>query len=78
MFVTWLIVLIAGQMPRPLYEAIAAGQRYYFRYTGYLFLLTGTYPWGLFGDQPDLAAGPAGYEPAGAGYEPLGRVRSRC
>ena len=25
MFVTWLIVLIAGQMPRPLYEAIAAG-----------------------------------------------------
>ena len=55
MFVTWLIVLIAGQMPRPLYEAIAAGQRYYFRYTGYLFLLTGTYPWGLFGDQPDQA-----------------------
>ena len=69
MFVTWLIVLIAGQMPRPLYEAIAAGQRYYFRYTGYLFLLTGTYPWGLFGDQPDLAAGPASYEPP-AGYEP--------
>ena len=63
MFVTWLIVLIAGQMPRPLYEAIAAGQRYYFRYTGYLFLLTGTYPWGLFGDQPDLAAGLAGYQP---------------
>ncbi len=55
MFVTWLIVLIAGQMPRPLYEAIAAGQRYYFRYTGYLFLLTGSYPWGLFGDQPDQA-----------------------
>ena len=69
MFVTWLIVLIAGQMPRPLYEAIAAGQRYYFRYTGYLFLLTGTYPWGLFGDQPGLAAGPASYEPP-AGYEP--------
>jgi hypothetical protein len=75
MFVTWLIVLIAGQLPRPLYEAIAAGQRYYFRYTGYLFLLTGTYPWGLFGDQPDLVAAPAGYPPpAGygppAGYEP--------
>src|SRR5580700_8941174 len=75
MFVTWLIVLIAGQMPRPLYEAIAAGQRYYFRYTGYLFLLTGTYPWGLFGDQPDPVAAPAGYEtPAGleppSGYEP--------
>jgi Domain of unknown function (DUF4389) len=69
MFVTWLIVLIAGQMPRPLYEAIAAGQRYYFRYTGYLFLLTGTYPWGLFGDQPDLVAAPPGYPPP-AGYGP--------
>jgi Domain of unknown function (DUF4389) len=69
MFVTWLIVLIAGQMPRPLYEAIAAGQRYYFRYTGYLFLLTGTYPWGLFGDQPGLVAAPPGYPPP-AGYEP--------
>jgi hypothetical protein len=69
MFVTWLIVLIAGQMPRALYEAIAAGQRYYFRYTGYLFLLTGTYPWGLFGDQPDPVAVPAGYGPP-AGYEP--------
>ncbi len=68
MFVTWLIVLIAGQLPRPLYEAIAAGQRYYFRYTGYLFLLTGSYPWGLFGDQPELAAAPAGYEPPPAGY----------
>jgi Domain of unknown function (DUF4389) len=67
MFVTWLIVLIAGQMPRPLYEAIAAGQRYYFRYTGYLFLLTGTYPWGLFGDQPGPVTAPPGYQPP-AGY----------
>jgi hypothetical protein len=54
MFVTWLIVLIAGHMPRSLYEAIAAGTRYHIRLYGYLFLLTGTYPWGLFGDQPDL------------------------
>jgi Domain of unknown function (DUF4389) len=66
MFVTWLIVLIAGQMPRPLYEAIAAGQRYYFRYTGYLFLLTGTYPWGLFGDQPDPVIAPPGIAPPDA------------
>jgi Domain of unknown function (DUF4389) len=68
MFVTWLIVLIAGQMPRPLYEAIAAGQRYYFRYTGYLFLLTGTYPWGLFGDQPDPVIAPPGITPPDAGF----------
>jgi Domain of unknown function (DUF4389) len=60
MFVTWLIVLIAGHMPRPLHEAIAAGTRYHIRFYGYLFLLTGTYPWGLFGDQP----APPGYFPA--------------
>jgi hypothetical protein len=63
MFVTWLIVLIAGQLPRSLYEAIAAGQRYYFRHSAYLFLLTGTYPWGLFGDQPDLVTALPGYQP---------------
>lgn len=67
MFVTWLIVLIAGQMPRSLYEAIAAGQRYYFRHSAYLFLLTGTYPWGLFGDQPDLVTALPGDQPP-AGY----------
>ena len=51
MFITWLIVLIAGRMPRALHEAIAAGLRYYIRFTGYLFLVTATYPWGLFGDE---------------------------
>jgi hypothetical protein len=50
MFITWLIVLVAGRMPRALHEAIAAGLRYYIRLTGYLFLVTATYPWGLFGD----------------------------
>jgi hypothetical protein len=66
MFVTWLIVLIAGRMPRSLHEAIAAGTRYHIRLYGYLFLLTGTYPWGLFGDQPDLP----GYYPQPAPGQP--------
>jgi Domain of unknown function (DUF4389) len=58
MFITWLIVLVAGRMPRALHEAIAAGLRYYIRFTGYLFLVTATYPWGLFGDDaPEPAAG---------------------
>jgi Domain of unknown function (DUF4389) len=80
LFVTWLIVLITGRMPRSLYEAFAAGLRYYLRHTGYLFLLTGTYPWGLFGDQPEAMTGwpgmvpptgpgQAGDQPA-AGYQP--------
>ena len=66
MFVTWLIVLIAGRMPRPLHEAIAAGLRYYIRFAGYMFLVTGTYPWGLFGDQPDLMTAPPGVTPPGS------------
>ena len=68
MFVTWLIVLIAGHMPRSLHEAIAAGTRYHIRLYGYLFLLTGTYPWGLFGDQPD----PPGYDPQPGYAQPAG------
>jgi Domain of unknown function (DUF4389) len=55
MFVTWLIVLIRGRMPRPLYEAIAAILRYWARIKGYLWLLTGSYPAGLFGDPPEPA-----------------------
>ncbi len=61
MFITWLIVLIAGRMPRTLYEAIAAGLRYYIRFTGYLFLVTATYPWGLFGDEASQPAEGTGW-----------------
>ena len=74
LFVTWVIVLIMGRMPGALYEAFAAGLRYYLRHTGYLFLLTGTYPWGLFGDRPEPVTGlpgmlpPAG--PGALGYQP--------
>jgi hypothetical protein len=71
MFVTWLIVLIAGQMPRPLHEAIAAGTRYHLRFLGYMLLLTGTYPWGLFGDQPAL--GYPGYGEPGYGQPAAGQ-----
>jgi Domain of unknown function (DUF4389) len=58
LFVTWLIVLIRGTMPKPLHLAIAAVVRYATRVSGYYWMLTSEYPWGLFGDP----AGPA--EPA--------------
>ena len=64
MFVTWLIVLIAGRMPRPLHEAVAAAVRYQARVSGYFLMLTAQYPGGLFGD-PGTSAfgmGPAGGE----------------
>lgn len=47
----WLIVLVLGRMPRPLYEASAAAIRYQARFTAYLFLLTDAYPRQLFGDR---------------------------
>src|SRR5215471_11840030 len=80
-FVAWLIVLVTGTMPVPLYQAIAAVTRYGIRYYGYFFLLTGTYPGGLFGDPADTdvaaaAAGPSaaapGAEPGPPGYAPPG------
>ena len=67
-FVAWLIVLITGTMPLPLYQAIAAVTRYGIRYYGYFFLLSGTYPGGLFGDpaETEVAAVPLAVPP-GAG-----------
>ena len=62
MFVTWLIVLISGRMPRSLHEALAATVRYHVRVTGYFLMLTARYPGGLFGDPATSAfvAAPAG------------------
>jgi hypothetical protein len=72
---TWLIVLIRGRMPRPLYEAIAASVRYWAQVKAYWYLLTDVYPAGLFGDEPGpalSAAFPAfsGAGPAPGGHEP--------
>jgi Domain of unknown function (DUF4389) len=52
----WLITLIAGRMPRPLFEATAAVQRYEMRFYAYAMMLTPAYPKGFFGDQPDGSA----------------------
>ncbi len=61
-FIIWLIVLISGTMSETLYGAIATVIRYFTRFYGYVLLLTGTYPKGLFGDEP----GPDGTAPAWA------------
>jgi len=47
----WLIALVAGKLPDPMHQAAAAVNRYSARYTGYAYMVTGEYPWGLFGDQ---------------------------
>ncbi|MFB6890197.1 DUF4389 domain-containing protein [Kitasatospora sp. NPDC056327] len=57
-WISWLVVLILGRMPQPLFEATAAILRYRMRYMAYLLMLTPAYPKRLFGDEP-------GEEPGG-------------
>ncbi|MEU4115302.1 DUF4389 domain-containing protein [Kitasatospora sp. NPDC028055] len=52
-FISWLVVLILGRMPQPLYEATTAILRYQLRYTAYLVMLTSAYPKRLFGEEPN-------------------------
>ncbi|MGW4893530.1 DUF4389 domain-containing protein [Kitasatospora sp. NPDC004240] len=58
-FISWLVVLILGRMPRPLFEATAAIVRYRLRYQAYWLMLSSAYPKGLFGeDERELLGGP--------------------
>ena len=80
MFVTWLIVLITGQMPDAVYQALAAVLRYQVRTLGFAVMLTSAYPGGLFGDQPATQGygvrpgygAPAGYGDPQAYGDPQG------
>lgn len=49
-FFIWLIVLVMGRMPEPLFEATAAIARYQMRVEAYWLMLTTAYPKRLFGD----------------------------
>ena len=55
-FIAWLITLITGKLPAPLHLAFTAVLRFQTRYYCYLGMLTPTYPWKLFGDEPDVSA----------------------
>jgi Domain of unknown function (DUF4389) len=56
--VSWLIMLITGEMPAELYQALAAVVRFQARTLGFGLMLTAAYPAGLFGD-PEAAWSPA-------------------
>jgi Domain of unknown function (DUF4389) len=65
-FASWLIVLISGQMPEALHQALAAALRYQIRTLAFALMLTSAYPAGLFGDpesgaQPGYGAGDASW-----------------
>ncbi len=74
----WLIVLVLGRMPRPVFEATAAVLRFGLRFEAYTLMLTSAYPKRLFGDPPTelppvtaapVAGGPEGVtRPGGQGW----------
>lgn len=68
LFVAWLIALVNGHLPRPLHQALTALLRYQIRLYCYYWMLTPSYPWGLFGDAPGMARAAAGYAPQDGGY----------
>jgi hypothetical protein len=47
---SWLMLLVTGRLPEPLFEATRAVIRYQERFYGYVALLTSEYPWGPLGD----------------------------
>ncbi|GAA0316243.1 hypothetical protein GCM10010302_64180 [Streptomyces polychromogenes] len=51
-WVFWLITLVLGRMPGPVFSAVAAVVRYRMRYQAYTMMLTSAYPKRLFGDGP--------------------------
>lgn len=65
----WPAALITGRLPTSLHQAFAAVLRYAVRYYGYLYLLTGTYPGGLLGDEPGRSAPEAGASGEGASWQ---------
>jgi Domain of unknown function (DUF4389) len=56
--VAWLLALMMGRLPVPLFEAFAAVLRYQTRFYAYAALLTSEYPRGLFGDRPGAPVPP--------------------
>ena len=65
----WLIVLVLGRMPRPVFEATAAVLRFGMRFEAYTLMLTSAYPKRVFGDPPQelpaVAAAPGAGGPEG-------------
>lgn len=53
----WLIVLVRGEMPLPLFGALAAVLRYQARFYAYYMMITSKYPGELFGDKPATPSG---------------------
>jgi hypothetical protein len=51
-WIFWIITLVLGRLPGPLYTATATVTRYTMRTSAYVHMLTPAYPKRLFGDEP--------------------------
>ncbi|RST04800.1 DUF4389 domain-containing protein [Streptomyces sp. WAC07149] len=69
-WVFWLITLVLGRMPAPVFGAVAAVARFRMRYQAYAMMLTSAYPKRLFGDAGAADAPMAGPGPV-SGTRPL-------
>ncbi|MFD9125084.1 DUF4389 domain-containing protein [Kitasatospora sp. NPDC059571] len=58
-FVIWIIVLVLGRMPEPLFGSSAAVLRFTTRFSAYVLMLTAAYPKRVFGDDGVPPVGPA-------------------
>jgi Domain of unknown function (DUF4389) len=59
---SWFVLLVTGELPRPLFEATRAVLRYQARFYCYFSMLTSEYPWGAMGDAPSPVASADPYE----------------
>jgi hypothetical protein len=50
-FFFWIIALVLGRLPEPVFGASAATARFAMRFSAYLWMLTAAYPKRLFGDE---------------------------
>jgi hypothetical protein len=64
-FFIWLIVLIRGRVPQPVFDASGSVVRYQTRFYAYLLLLTARYPSGVYGDPGGPTDATAAAEAAG-------------
>ncbi|MER7834818.1 DUF4389 domain-containing protein [Streptomyces sp. NPDC096040] len=55
-WIFWIIAIVLGRLPGPVFGATAAVARYRMRFGAYTSMLTPVYPKGLFGDQPAAKA----------------------
>jgi len=51
---SWFMLLVTGELPRPLFEATRAVLRYETRFYGYFAMLSPEYAWGALGDGPEV------------------------